>query len=373
MFKEITEGAANVIVPQEQKISRELEVFYNPIMQVNRDMSILVLKSWERENLRVCLPLAGTGIRACRFLQELPKNKIEELHVNDYDEKAVEIIQKNIKKNNTEKKVIITQKEANICLLNQKGFDHIDIDPFGSPNPFLDAALKRIKHNSILAITATDTSALSGTYETAGKRKYWGKGLRNHLMHEIGLRILIRKAQLIGAQYEKALKPIVSYTHEHYMKVFFLCEKAKAKCNKMLNNHKYFLFCKHCTHTTTSLFNKEQCICGKEYSAFGPIYTGPLNDEKFIEKMIKNSNKNISPQTMQLLQTLQKETATQQIGFYAPAGQAKYISHKNWLKFEKIQEQLAKKGYNFATTHFQKMAFKTNAPFETVMQIMFKD
>ncbi|MCU0373510.1 MAG: ATP-binding protein, partial [Ignavibacteria bacterium] len=42
------------------------------------------------------------------------------------------------------------------------GFDYIDIDPFGSPCPFLDAAIKRLSRGGILAVTATDTSALAG-------------------------------------------------------------------------------------------------------------------------------------------------------------------------------------------------------------------
>ena len=44
-------------------------------------------------------------------------------------------------------------------------------------------------------------------------------------MHEIGLRILIRRVQLAGSVYDKALIPILSYSKEHYMRVFFKCEK----------------------------------------------------------------------------------------------------------------------------------------------------
>ena len=38
-------------------------------------------------------------------------------------------------------------------------FDYIDIDPFGSPNPFLAAAIGRITRNGIVAVTATDTAS----------------------------------------------------------------------------------------------------------------------------------------------------------------------------------------------------------------------
>ena len=51
-------------------------------------------------------------------------------------------------------------------------------------------------------------------------------------MHETGIRILIRKIQLIGAQYNKALTPIFSYSKEHYFRVFLKCEKGKEAASK---------------------------------------------------------------------------------------------------------------------------------------------
>ena len=53
-----------------------------------------------------------------------------------------------------------------------KDIDYIDIDPFGSPNPFLDSAIANKKY-VYLAITSTDTSGLAGSYKNACLRKYW--------------------------------------------------------------------------------------------------------------------------------------------------------------------------------------------------------
>ena len=101
----------------------------------------------------------------------------------------------------------VQDKDANMFILESSGFDYIDIDPFGSPNFLLDSSVKRISRGGILAVTATDTSALAGSYPDACRRKYWAEPLRSEMMHEAGLRILIRKGQLIGAQFEKALTP----------------------------------------------------------------------------------------------------------------------------------------------------------------------
>ena len=44
-MKTITEGKAIIKIPETEKISREMDVFYNPDMKNNRDMAILLLNS----------------------------------------------------------------------------------------------------------------------------------------------------------------------------------------------------------------------------------------------------------------------------------------------------------------------------------------
>ena len=117
-------------------------------------------------------------------------------------------------------------------MLESKGFDYIDIDPFGFPGRFLDAAALRIARKGILAVTATDLGALCGSFPKVCNRKYWAEPKRDYMMHETGLRILIRKIQLIGIQYEKALIPLFSYYKDHYFRIFFRCVKSKKECDK---------------------------------------------------------------------------------------------------------------------------------------------
>lgn len=57
MYEEITEGLANLYVPKQKKISRKLPVFYNPVMKLNRDISILLLNSLPDKKLQIALPL----------------------------------------------------------------------------------------------------------------------------------------------------------------------------------------------------------------------------------------------------------------------------------------------------------------------------
>ena len=73
----VAEGAIRLKIPKAAKISREMGVFYNPAMGLNRDISVLLLNSINKNNLQIADPLAATGVRSIRFLKELNTNKIK--------------------------------------------------------------------------------------------------------------------------------------------------------------------------------------------------------------------------------------------------------------------------------------------------------
>ena len=169
MYETVKEGEAVINIKKTNKISKDMEVFYNPVMKLNRDVTILLLKQFPA--MKICDPLAASGIRSIRFAKEL---KYKSININDLSKKSVNSIKKNLKLNKIKsKKIKVTNEDANLFLLNSKGFDYIDIDPFGTSNFYLDAAIKRISRKGILAVTNTDTAALTGTYPKACIRKYW--------------------------------------------------------------------------------------------------------------------------------------------------------------------------------------------------------
>ena len=256
----IEEGSARLDIDVPKKISKSLPIFYNPVMKLNRDVSIDVVNSYFAVLPRVALPLSGSGIRGIRFLKEC---NVKEVYFNDYMDDFDGKIRKNFELNKIKSGFVVSNKDANIFLLDSKGFDYIDVDPFGTPNPFLDSAVQRIARNGILAVTATDTSALAGTYPSVCMRNYDAKPLRNWLKHVVGIRILIRKVQVIGAQYEKALYPILSYSKDHYYRVFFRCVKSKEKATEIVKNHSYLIYD---PENISYSFSKDSIGYGKLYS-----------------------------------------------------------------------------------------------------------
>ena len=271
------------------KITVSKNVFYNKQMKLNRDISIALLKATEKKKMTVCLPMAATGVRAIRMLKELPKTTIKEMHVNDIDKIAVKNIKENLKLNKLEKdkRIKLTNKDGRLLMLEEGGYDYIDIDPFGSPNTMLDSAILKLAREGILAVTATDTGALTGTYVKAGLRKYWAKGLRNELMHEIGLRILIRRVQLIGADHEKALFPIYAFAANHYYRIFFICRKGRKLADEIVKEHSYLLYCNKCLSRQFSKINNSNCCKNIPMQWAGPMWTGQLWDKDLAADIYK--------------------------------------------------------------------------------------
>ena len=308
---QITEGRAKLLVPKAEKISREMPVFYNPIMKLNRDISVLLLNSAENRKMRIADPLAGTGVRSIRFALELERNKIRSISANDYSRAACGLIRKNIRLNRI-KNIEISNMDANQFLAG-RGFDYIDIDPFGYPGPFIDAAAKCLSRNGILAVTATDTAALCGTAPSACARKYWSRPMKNEFMHETGLRILIRFAQLNFSKYDKSLIPLFSYSKEHYMRAIFISKKGNA--DKMLRQHCFVLYCRKCLERNISrnIFNKRECSCGRRLEHAGPLWLGNLWDRKILGAMIrKNKDKGLE----RFLKVISGESKINSVGFY---------------------------------------------------------
>ena len=374
MYAIVNEGSIKLKTARAEKISKKMGVFYNPVMSLNRDISILLLNSINKNNLQIADPLAATGIRSIRFLKELNKNKIKRVYMNDYNKDAINLIKQNLALNKinykNNQKINIKNQDANLFLLNSNGFDYIDIDPFGSPNFFIDSACKRLARDGILAVTATDTSALCGTFPKACIRKYWALPKKDAMMHETGLRILIRKIQLVASQYDKALIPIFSYSKEHYMRVFLKNIKGKNEVDEILKLHEHF-------------------------NGAGPIWIGNLWDKNLVNKMynntIKNKILNKNNELIKFLKIIKDESKINVVGFYdlhdicetsknqrflvprKSKGFSRENKIKNMQKKAIIINKIKKLGCKASETHFSGHGIRSSIPLKTLIRILKKN
>ncbi len=373
---EIKEGLARILVPKAERIY-DAPVFYNPVMALNRDLSVLTVKAISPK--RVLDALSATGIRGLRYALETPA---EEVWMNDINEEAFNLILQNVELNfgikpvsesgraETKlpdgKKLVVNLGDANRLMSEKfRYFDFIDLDPFGSPVEFLDSALRSVKRRGFLGVTATDTGVLCGAYRKACLRKYLAEPIRGELCHEAGLRILIGTVVRYAAKYDLGVEVLLAYYRDHYFRAFLRLKSGAKKADKSVEMLGYLW------QEENGKFRYETSFLPKEQGAYGPMWLGPLKDEKFVEELVKLAK--ASPglishkKTLPFLQLLYEEL---DVPFHYDTHALARRNGLEVVKVSRVIETLRSLGFSATRTHFSPTSIKTDAPFEAVVKSM---
>jgi tRNA (guanine26-N2/guanine27-N2)-dimethyltransferase len=361
-LKKIQEGKVKISVP-EGRIYDAL-VFYNLEGELNRDLSVSALQVFQREfgkSMTVCDALAASGIRGLRYAKEV--SGIKKVVLNDKSPAAVKLIKKNIRENNLGKRCIVTNEDAGL-LLRKNVFVSIDLDPFGSPSIFVDSAARSIYHRGFLAVTATDQSALAGTYPEACLRKYGIKTAKTEFYNELGVRVLISFIILSLARYDRAFVPVLSFADQQYYRVFGRIEHA-GRISELLKNFKYVSYCT-CGNRESGLRGK--CSCGKEFKIFGPVYLGNISEKGFCEDVlsdIETRNFRLKKEEERLLSLLIEEAGMP--AFYFDLHHISKMLKKEPPRIDGIIKNLRSRGFKASRTHFSPTAIKTDADMKSLL------
>ncbi len=351
---EVKEGLARILVPKTEwrkgPGTSKTPVFYNPTMEFNRDVSVAVLRAAKRKNIRVLDGLAASGIRGIRFALEVGEI---DLTMNDWNQNAQNLMKKNCEINGLNAE--ITGKNLNV-LLNERSFDYIDIDPFGSPAQFLDSATRALRNNGILAITATDTAVLCGVYPKVCRRRYMAEPEHNWCMHETGLRILIAHAVRMAARNDVGLKPILSYSADHYFRVYLTAKKGAGNANRALENI-----------INVDFSEREWKIGGKT----GPLWGAAIHDIDFLRKIEVEDHFGTKKRLYSMLSLWESEAEMPM--FYHELPYISSMLGKSTPPINDIIEKLREIGYRADRTHFSPTAVKTDAEFRDLKEIIIKN
>jgi tRNA (guanine26-N2/guanine27-N2)-dimethyltransferase len=361
--QQIEEGKVKLTVPKGYKLDSSMPVFYNTIQVLNRDISIILLNTIQKQNnkpVRILDLLSASGVRGLRIKAEVPNVDVT---INDYKKDAYKLMKKNAKLNKLD--ITIENKPANVLLTELKTYDYLDIDPFGTPVPFLDSAIKRLSPRAIFAVTATDMSALCGAASKACLRKYGSKPLRSEFMHETAVRILIKKCQQTAAQYDVSLNPIFSHSSNHYIRVYFQKANSAKKADDVLQQHGWILYCSGCCWrdtTTTPLKDKDICPkCKAKLDYAGPVWLGELWDQKLVKRMTKYAQKDtFSDKTKKLLNQISEEMSIKSVGFYDMHWLAKKRKSPEICKIDKTIQEIKNNRHKASRTHFRLTGIRTN-------------
>jgi len=367
-LQKLTEGKIKLAVPTGRPW--DADVFYNPEAEMTRDLSVACLQAFQRSNgkLTVCDALAGTGARGLRYAKEV--KGLKEVVLNDHNPEAFKLIKKNISLNKLAKICKPSCCNAN-ALLTTRGFLTVDIDPFGSPAPFLDASARSIMNKGMLAVTATDTAPLAGKHPEACLRKYGIRSMMTDYYEELGMRIMITAVMTACARYDKAFSPLLSFSSKHYHRVFGSIKRGRTVADKMLDSFGYVNHCFKCGNRATGKIEDKCNLCGTGMKNVGPLYLGSISSKEFCSSVMAEIRKRkykLATEEMRLLQLLEKEAETSP--FYFDMHEIAKLHKSAIIPLNNLIEKLRKEGRSAERTHFCQTAIKTNASMKEILDVL---
>ncbi|MBW6451971.1 MAG: tRNA (guanine(10)-N(2))-dimethyltransferase [DPANN group archaeon] len=357
-------------------IKKSDSVFYNPLMRLNRDISVIVLNEFSAQKNKLLETkdkvhpffaadvFCASGVRGIRYRKE---SGCDVVYLNDLNPTALDLAKENAILNDVDS-LEFSLLDANEFLSGYKdSIDFVDIDPFGSPNIFLDSAARALSRYSMIAVTATDTAPLSGTYPKACFRKYGARPLHHDIMHEVGLRILMGQVAFAVSRYDKAFMPVLSFSDQHYFRIFAIATKGKTKTDNSLKNIGYVAYCTHCGFRTFLSSDKSLITCpkcSKTIQTGGPLWIGSMSDSPFLKSVLDNFDSELSEdknvvKMYKFLNLVMEESKINYL-FYDLHDFCK----KNSLSIPKMDiiiEKLKSLGFSVSKTHFTPTGIRTDA------------
>jgi len=354
---DVREGAVEISVP-EQTEGAGGEVFYNPTQERNRDITVAVLRAYREREPRAETYLdamTASGIRGARAAANGWT-----VTCTDTDTDAVALCRANLARNDIDAEVL--ERDAN-PLLHETFFDVVDIDPFGTPVPFLDAAFQGTRN--LLCVTATDTAVLCGAHFEPGVRRYSAVPRNTEYHAEMGVRVLLSAIVRTGARYDVAPRPLLTHATKHYVRTYLELDRGAREANNAVDGLGHIHHCEHCLwrKAVSGLLADapERCPnCGHGIQTAGPVWLGATCEPAFVERVAEAlpDGFGTADRSRSLLETLAAELDT-------PTHYDQHRLCKRWGRpadaMTAFLGRLGAAGHRVSRTHYGGTTFKTDA------------
>lgn len=380
----IVEGTTKISVPVPPPDANfppsAAPVFYNPEMELNRDINVaataafverlLSRKDIKREEIRYVDAFSASGIRGLRIAGEVGIHAT----MNDWSPEAFELIKENINLNGLEEKAQATRKNAN-ALLHEQKFHIVDIDPFGTPAPYLDASVTSAQ--GMLSVTATDTAPLCGAHLNSGIRKYAAVPLNTEYHSEMGLRVLLGACARELAKHEKGMLPLLSHVTRHYVRSYLEVLPGTKQADRTMKSMGFSIYCPKCgfrEHVYGLAVHIDQgCpACGALTKIAGPLWLGPFKEPEFCNEVISELEAhplNTKDKAKKIITFCRDELDIPM--FYDQHVICKELG-VSAIGIESLVEALRASGFEASRTHFSGTSFKTDAPITEIKKIILE-
>ncbi|MFO7835299.1 MAG: tRNA (guanine(10)-N(2))-dimethyltransferase [Candidatus Thorarchaeota archaeon] len=389
--KEYTEGRTTFLSADvkhyagEGQPTADIPVFYNPRMQVNRDISVAILTAYLKETSvdLICEPLAGSGVRTLRYLIESQGDFRAKMF--DLNPAAVEMCRKNVERNKLQDRAKVIRGNAKILLITEskeQRFDFVDLDPFGTPAPYIDPAIQSLNpRGSMLGITATDMAVLCGVYPRVALRKYGGYSIRSPFTHELAVRLLYGMLYQAAGKQDYGIEPVASLSTDHYVRIWAKLDESRRVSNRQAHQIGFISFCPVCMEVETqplrtkgflSTFEHAFEDCHGLVQTAGPLWLGVLYDSTLLGRanaIAEQQRDYFAARVPKLMSTMLEEEALMKIPYVDIHALCDAYSLTPPAT-DDIMQMLKDAGYASTRTHFTPTAIRTDASIAKLVETM---
>ncbi|KAH7889237.1 tRNA methyltransferase [Phlebopus sp. FC_14] len=375
-------------------------------------------------------PLSATGLRSIRYAKEIPLVRF--VIANDLSESAAAAMRRNVELNGlgptptveasedndnvastpttTEDqakrpslgKVRVNEGDACALMYNHRTektrVDVVDLDPYGTAAPFIDAAVQAVNDGGLLCVTCTDLAVLATTnYPEKCYANYGGIPVKAEYCHEAALRLILNSIATAASRYGRYIEPILSLSVDFYARLFVRIHTGPVEVKKLASQTSMYYICQGCQsfhaqklgrtvertnerRGTTSYSYKthsgppvpSECSeCGFNLHVAGPMWSGPLHNPEFLSRVLKHVDKNESKYAtfprMRGVLTVAKEELD--VPFYFTPGRIAGTFHCTTPSFEEVGAALLHAGHKISRSHATPGSVKTTASREEIYDV----
>ncbi|XP_041838700.1 tRNA (guanine(26)-N(2))-dimethyltransferase isoform X2 [Melanotaenia boesemani] len=439
----VREGKAAILFPNAN------EVFYNPVQEFNRDLTCAVITEFARDlfaqrglkvvvpgekervvvslseetnetdvqaedkngaeepkvaatvgekyeqGLRVLEGLAASGLRSVRFALEVPG--LHSVTANDFSSKAAALIARNAQYNRVNHLLHASCRDASMLMYEKRGkkerYDVIDLDPYGSPASFLDAAVQAVGEGGLLCVTCTDMAVMAGNSGETCYSKYGSVSIKAKYCHEMALRTILHSLDQRAGVYQRYIQPLLSISADFYIRVFVRVFTGQAIVKNSASKQALVYNCVGCgsfhlqrmgRRTSNGKHMKYSAAtgppvgpecehCGQRHQLGGPIWAEPIHDLSFVQKVLSAVSGNpsrfgTSKRIEGMLSMVTEEL--EDVPLYYTVDNLSSTIKCNTPSLLQFRSALLHAGHRVSLSHACKNAVKTDAPPAAIWDIM---
>ncbi|WVQ99259.1 N2,N2-dimethylguanosine tRNA methyltransferase [Kwoniella sp. CBS 9459] len=281
--------------------------------------------------------------------------------------------------------------------------DVVDLDPYGTAAPFIDAALGCIADGGLLAITCTDLAVLAGQqYPEKCYSNYGGTNVHAEYTHEAALRLVLHSLATCAARYGRYITPLLSFSIDFYVRLFIRVDTRPEQVKRLASQTGVVFTCNYCQSPVIQPFGKiieketakgarmtafktvagptatngSHCDeCGSTMHLGGPLWIGPLQDPAFAKRVIADVTAQEKEYKTYSRMLGMLTLAAQELPdpFFFTANRVAKSVHAPSMPMNKVLSALLNAGYKVSRSHALAGAVKTDAPRSFIYDILRED